>query len=258
MSEGIIFNIKRFAIHDGPGIRSTVFLKGCPLKCTWCHNPESQKNAPEMVLTETGNSKLIGEKVSVDHLVAEIVKDTIFFDESVGGVTISGGEPLAQPQFLREVLHKLKSHEIHTAIDTTGFARWETIYALLPDIDLFLFDLKLIDPILHRRYTGVENNLILSNLRALVEHHQNINIRIPIIPTITDTERNLQDIRDFLLSLHSPFQINILPYNPLGTHKYQQLHQNYKLKELHIPPRERMEEIQRFFLQDFPSVIIGG
>ena len=171
VTRGVIFDIKRFAVHDGPGIRTTIFLKGCPLSCWWCHNPESRSDEPQQSvrhLTLEGGifdkEEITGYEVGVDEIIQQVERDRIFYEESGGGVTLSGGEPLNQPQFCRELLRSLKTSGFHTALDTTGYAPEEDILSVMPFTDLFLYDLKLMDETEHLKYTGVSNKGILENL----------------------------------------------------------------------------------------------
>ncbi len=258
MAEGYIFDIKKFALHDGPGIRTTIFLKGCPLRCLWCHNPESQVLIPQNYHLTNGAITPIGKKRSVKQIVQEIEKDIIFYDESHGGITISGGEPLHQPEFLLELVRNIKELDLNIALDTTGYGPWDKIEPLLPYIDNFLYDLKFIDSFLHKVNTGVDNAQILSNLQKLFNYKQNVNIRIPIIPSITDTKENLSQIRDFLVQLGQDPPINLLPYNELGIHKYEQLDWEYQLLQIKPPSEEEMKQIQSYFQEKFTQVAIGG
>ncbi|MHA1675410.1 MAG: glycyl-radical enzyme activating protein [Promethearchaeota archaeon] len=258
MAEGYIFDIKKFALHDGPGIRTTIFLKGCPLRCLWCHNPESQVMLPQNYHLENGSIIPIGEKRSVKQIIQEIEKDIIFYDESHGGITISGGEPLHQPEFLLELVRKIKELDLNIALDTTGYGPWENIEQLLPYIDNFLYDIKIIDSSSHKRNTSVDNEQILSNLKKLFNYKQNVNIRIPIIPSITDTEENLSQIRDFLVRLGQDPPINILPYNELGVHKYEQLDWEYQLPKIKPLSEGEIQRIQSYFQEKFTHVVIGG
>ena len=226
---GTIFEIRRFAIHDGPGIRTTVFLKGCPLDCWWCHNPEGRHPDAEtfglrrhegtpQAREETAQAK-IGYTITVDSVMEEVQKDEVFYDQSGGGVTFSGGEPMAQLQFLESLLRASKSRGIHTAVDTCGYATAADFERIYDFVNLFLFDLKLIDDEKHLNYTGVSNQLILSNLTLLAGKGNRIIVRIPMIPAITDTDENLRAVVDFLKPLKSIRQISLLPYNKLGEDK---------------------------------------
>ena len=179
MSEvkGVIFNIKKYALHDGPGIRTTVFFKGCALSCWWCHNPEGISQSIEL------SCGIPGREVSVTELVNELKKDWIFYEESNGGITISGGEPLMQPEFLLHLMEKIHSvMDVSVTLDTSGFAPWKTIEKIKDKIDLFLYDIKLLDDELHQKYTGVSNKLILKNFEKLDKEGRNLIIRFPIIP----------------------------------------------------------------------------
>ena len=265
---GIIFDLKRFAVHDGPGIRTTVFFKGCPLNCWWCHNPESRKLKPERIaagshrhcanLAIPDDPAMVGKTVSADEIIAEIEKDLAFYDESGGGVTFSGGEPLLQPDFLTDLLRRCREREIHSAVDTSGHAPWAHFEQIYPYTDLFLFDLKLIDDGLHRRYTNVGNRLIHDNLRRLHELGAAIFIRIPLIPGISDTEENLAGIRTFLDGLPNILQVNLLPYNPIGESKYQRFHKKNRLGRLSTQPPSRLEAIRDHFSTLPCAVKIGG
>ncbi len=236
---GIIFDIKRFAIHDGTGIRTTVFLKGCPLNCWWCHNPESQSFG-------INNSELregIGPKISVKELVEEIEKDTIFFDESNGGVTFSGGEPLSQAIFLKNVLLECKKRDIHTTLDTSGHVNPEVLKNMVEYVDLFLYDLKVIDDEKHKRYTGVSNQLILANLKLLSDLGCKIIIRIPIIPGINDGDEDIKQFIQVLKDLKIQ-RIDLLPYHQIAEHKYHRLGLAYKMENISEPSEDSLTRIR--------------
>ncbi|MHA1200052.1 MAG: glycyl-radical enzyme activating protein, partial [Candidatus Heimdallarchaeaceae archaeon] len=245
---GYIFDIKKFAIHDGPGIRTTVFLKGCSMDCWWCHNPESQNLKPEEIEKANHHNvqEIIGRKISVEEVLEEIEKDMIFYEESGGGVTFSGGEALTQPEFLFSLLKGCKDKNIHTILDTTGYTKWEILEKISSKVDLFLYDLKIINDNLHQKYTGVSNKLILENLQKLNEITKKIIIRVPIIPKITDTEENLTQISDIIKNLNSIQRVDILPYNKMGEEKYRRLNREYRTNEIVPPTEERMEEIKVF------------
>ena len=233
-TNGIVFDIKKFAIHDGPGIRTTVFLKGCFLNCWWCHNPESQQIKPNKILNLTTKEyEIIGKEMGYLEIIKEIEKDIIFYEESGGGVTFSGGEPFAQFEFLYTLLKECKTREISTAVDTSGFIELEKIKLLNDYIDLYLFDIKLINDDLHKKYTGVSNKKILENLSFLLSSDKEIFIRIPIIPSITDSINNIKAIGGYLSSFKRPIHIDILPYNKMGIEKFHRLQKIYRLS--HIP-----------------------
>ncbi|MDD2284975.1 MAG: glycyl-radical enzyme activating protein [Paludibacter sp.] len=235
--EGIIFDIKHFAVHDGPGIRQTIFFKGCPLSCWWCHNPESQDPEPENFIRihkldgkEFKKEETAGYKISVEELFTTIRGDQIFYEESGGGVTFSGGEPLMQYEFLIEILKLCKKDHIHTCVDTTGFASLKTIEKIAVLADCFLFDLKLINSKSHQKYTGVPVESILHNLRSLDKNHTNVILRFPVIPGITDTEKNILEIKSFIQTLKNIHRMDLLPYHNLSNGKYERFHKENKMK----------------------------
>ncbi len=250
---GIVFDINKYSVHDGPGIRTTVFFKGCPLNCLWCHNPESKKLAPEttvkitrkklLSLSYSETKDVVGREVTVDEVMKEIIKDRMFYEESGGGVTFSGGEPMMQPDFLKSLLIKCKELEINTAVDTSGYAGKEAFKKIINYVDLFLFDIKIIDEQEHINYTGVSNKLILENLKYLSEAGKNIRIRIPLIPDITDTKKNLMQIAEVLSSLKNITKIDLLPYNELSESKYKRFDKNNCLKNKKMQPEEKLNKI---------------
>jgi len=285
MTTGTVFNIQRYSIHDGPGIRTTVFLKGCPLNCWWCQNPESQLSGQEMVFWEdrcigcgacslncpsgairmenkkpvTDKNKcnlcgecsricpaqvreMIGKKLTAEEIIKEIEKNLVFYEESGGGVTFSGGEPLGQSEFLEGLLNGCREKKIHTAVDTSGYVSWEILNKMIPKVDLFLYDLKLMDNERHKKYTGVSNELILENLKKLSSVHNNIFVRFPVIPGINDDCQNIKEIGKFLSSLKIT-QVNILPYHHIGIDKYKRLERTYKLATTQPPSEEKLSEV---------------
>ena len=297
----MVFDIKRFSIHDGPGIRTTVFFKGCPLSCWWCHNPESQALEPEMMFRENrcircracqavcergaiswdGNvvstdtekcalcglcaevcyaeaREMIGREMTVAQVMAEIERDVAFYDESGGGVTFSGGEPLWQRDFLAGLLRACQEKDIHTALDTCGFATWETMDSIRGYVDLFLYDLKLMDDAKHQQFTAVPNQLILSNLRALAERGENIILRVPIIPEINDDDEGLHQLGAFAVTLPYVNQMDLLPYHPTAVDKYRLLHKVWGLREIRPPLDGRMAEIAEVLSEFGLQVRIGG
>jgi pyruvate formate lyase activating enzyme len=268
MTTGIIFDIKRYAIHDGPGIRTTVFFKGCPLGCWWCHNPEGKKCEPETIVVRSrghvsgsGNPRkkeLFGREVTVGDVMTEIRKDRIFYDQSGGGVTLSGGEPMMQMEFLTAVLHACKAEGISTALDTCGHAPLEDFEKISELVDIYLYDLKMIDDNRHLKYTGVSNRLILDNLMMLSEKGHKIILRIPLIPGVTDTDENIKDILRFIEPVKTINEISLLPYNKLGEDKLVKFGMRNKLGNLNIQTRaELVRRAERFRSHGY-KVQIGG
>ncbi|MFO8234147.1 MAG: glycyl-radical enzyme activating protein [Bacteroidales bacterium] len=261
---GLIFDIKHYAVHDGPGIRQTIFFKGCPLSCWWCHNPESQ--FPEIeyyTKKKTLDGKVfrkkesIGYKIDSKELFKIIEGDTLFYDESNGGVTFSGGEPLMQLDFLQEIVSMCKEAGIHTALDTSGYAPQEDFLKILSNIDLILFDLKIIDEELHQKYTGVSNRELLENLKMLDESGKKIRIRFPVIPGITDTQQNIEEIKSFLSRLKKAKDIDILPYHDISKGKYNRFNKKNKMGNVSLD-----SDIEKKLKNEFESihytVKIGG
>ena len=298
---GTIFQIERFSTHDGPGIRTTVFLKGCPLGCWWCHNPESQLFEPELIFRENRCIKcwscvtacregaisrsdnqvyldpekcnrcgdcvqvcaseareFVGRRVTVPEVIAEIEKDIAFYDESGGGVTFSGGEPLAQPEFLLELLQGCKDRDIHTAVDTSGLTNWKTLDRVGQRTDLFLYDLKLMDEARHFQSTGASNRLILQNLAALSALGRSVIVRVPIIPGVNDDPENITEMAHFLNGLPQPPPITLLPYHKAGIHKYARMGRTYERPEIQAPSAERLAEIQEALRRHRLQVTGGG
>lgn len=250
---GRVFDIQRFSIHDGPGIRTAVFFKGCPLRCAWCHNPESQRPGPELLFfahkcvgcgkcveicdnTHTpdctgcgkcaavcahGAREISGYDITADVVLEKVLRDRAFYETSGGGVTLTGGEPLAQPDFAEDLLRKCKANGLHTAMETCGCAPWKTLSRLLPYLDLVYFDIKGIDPALHKRNTGVDNGLILANAARLKESGKEMVFRMPYIPGYNDGE--LDAVRNFA----GAFPLQLMPYHAIGEGKYAALGREY-------------------------------
>lgn len=236
--QGTLFNIKRFALHDGPGIRTTVFLKGCPQKCWWCHNPEC---------FNPGISNGIGKQATVDEVLLEIEKEVIFYDESGGGVTFSGGEPVMQTEFLTALLDKCRKKDIHIALDTTGSVPPPTFNTIVDKIDLFLYDLKILDETDHIKYTGISNKYTLENLATLSRKRKNVIVRFPMIPGITDTEENISAVAGFVSGLKGIRNLDVLPYHNTAGSKYERLKIENKMKGVSLPSGERIKAVIKKF-----------
>jgi len=248
-STGIIFDLKKFAIHDGPGIRTTIFMKGCPLDCRWCHNPEGRYCEPEKIPVQNRQSKeeSFGQKITIDQLFKEIEKDFVFYEQSGGGVTFSGGEPMSQIEFLKDILQLCKMNKISTAVDTSGSAPFDYFEKIYDLTDLFLYDLKIMDNNFHKKYTGVSNKPILDNLIKLANIGGNIIIRVPIIPGITDNKKNLDDIAEFVTPFKNITDICLLPYNKLGEDKRERFGLANNLGKLRTQENEEMNRLAASF-----------
>ena len=300
--KGLVFDIKKFAVHDGPGIRTTVFLKGCPLHCWWCHNPESIKREKELVLFENkcigcgecfkvcpnkahevlpdGNRVyhkercvlcgkctdicyaealvMEGKEMTVEEVMVELRKDIPFYENSNGGITLSGGEPMFQHEFSLAILKQCKAEGLHTAIDTSGQVSWRVYDRILPYVDLVLYDFKHIDPVAHRKYTGTSNDLILDNLVKMSEYGVPIEIRIPIIPGINDAKKDIVSAAMFFSTLKNITWVELLPYHRLGESKYSRLGEEYKLEGLQTPSKEHLNEIAEWIRSYGLEVHVGG
>jgi len=298
---GLIFALKRYSIHDGPGIRTTVFLKGCPLACWWCHNPEGispekalfmwedrclgcgecREACPsdavfrqdDIYITDSNRCTLhagcvevcpaeareiIGEEVAVEGLMARIEDDTLFFDQSGGGVTFSGGEPLMQPVFLESVLKACRSANLHTAVDTSGYGEQAVFKAIMPYTDLFLFDLKLMDGQKHLTCTGVSNELILSNLIYLAGSGKDVILRIPVIPGLTDDAGNIKAIAEFAAELKTIRQVDLLPYHKMSLEKYHRMKIASRFHPEGDVSPEAMKNLESILLDKGFRVTAGG
>ena len=301
-TQGFVFNIQHYSIHDGPGIRTTVFTKGCPLSCAWCQNPESQSMAPELFFTAEkctgcgacaavcpekaikiaeGKSKtnralckglgkcaeicpneartIMGKKMSAGEVFKDVNADAVFYSRSGGGVTISGGEPLSQPDFTRAIFELCKEAGLSTALDTCGYAVWEVFQKVLPYVDVVLFDFKHMDSETHRKLTGVSNELILENAGRIIREFPDIIFiaRIPVVPGCNDDEENITREAEFIKGLGTPVKVHLLPYHRLGETKYERLEKPGTLKI--IPPtEEHMEKLRKIVESLGLTCAIGG
>ena len=225
MTTGIVFDIKEFTIHDGPGIRTTVFMKGCPLSCTWCHNPEGQSMRPQIIRGLAGE-RLAGQEYAATQLAALLNQQADILRSNEGGVTFSGGEPLLQAEFVAEVIDLL--HGVHILLDTSGYGRKRDFQKLVDRSDLVFFDLKLIDRDAHQHYTGCDNDLILNNLKILSTSGKPFVIRVPLVPGVTDTDENLASIAQTIRGLPGLVRVELLPYNKAAGSKYQYAGMEFK------------------------------
>ncbi len=264
--KGLIFDIKRFSVNDGPGIRTTIFFKGCPLSCWWCHNPEGiSSEVEEVYMTEKLDSKefkskkQVGTIVTVDELLKEIEKERIFYETSEGGVTFSGGEPLMQYEFLLKLTDECNSRGIHTCLDTSGYVAPEIFKTILNRFDLFLFDIKTLDNEKHIKYTGVSTNIILTNLRTLSDAGKKFIIRFPVTPGINDGEENINELKDLLNSLNNKVkELHLLPYHAIATNKYQRFGREFKMNKNIEPNEKELERLKSEFEEIGYKVKIGG
>lgn len=298
---GIVFNIQRFSVNDGPGIRTTVFLKGCPLHCPWCHNPESISPKKEIALradrcircgdclaacrnhavVHTNGTyvtlrercldcgecvdvcvaegrTIVGNEMTAAEVLSEIRKDVVFFDQSGGGATFSGGEPFLQHEFLLSLLLACRQQGIHTTVDTTGYTSPSILERVARHTDLFLYDLKTLDDERHQEYTGISNRRILGNLRLLATWNRRVIVRVPIIPGVNDDDDHLHAIGAFVGSLDTIEEIHVLPYHPAGIDKYQRLGREYAMASTTSPQKEKLLAMAALLRHHVPLVAVGG
>ena len=240
--KGRIFDIQRYSIHDGGGIRTIVFLKGCPLRCKWCCNPEGQHyNVEKMTLG--GKEKIVGQDVTVGEIIDIIERDRIYYRRSGGGLTLSGGESLTQPDFAVALLKAAKERGINTAMESTGFADFSVISRYLPYLDLYLMDIKHMNSAKHKEFTSQPNELILENARKITDAGTRLIVRTPVIPTFNATKEEIGEIAKFASSLKGVTQMHILPYHRIGTDKYKGLGRDYSLTGIEPPSKELMNEL---------------
>ena len=265
--KGLIFSVKRYSVHDGPGIRVTFFMKGCPLACLWCHNPEGISPFPETVVRtnrigdkEFSKSEEVGIYYSIEDILEILKKEKVFFEKSNGGVTFSGGEPMLQSEFLLEVLKACKANGYHTAVDTSGYSSSENIKSVIPFTDLFLFDIKHLDNLKHIELTSVSNTLILENYKLLIRSGKDIMVRIPFIPGYNDDPENIENMRNFLKATKtgSLKKVSLLPYHKIGSSKYKRFNIPYRMESVEQPTKERMKYLKNFFEETGVKVKIGG
>lgn len=279
MKDNLVINIQRYSLHDGGGIRTIIFFKGCHLRCPWCSNPESQNFGYEMFKKDslcikcrssschsctatpdqcpTGALEIVGKKMSIDEIIYEVKKDMVFYDSTSGGVTISGGEPLVQGDFIVELLQRLQQLGIHTAIETTGFSNWELVDKVSDYLDLILFDLKIMDRDKCLEVVKADMNIVKMNFKSLVEKGVHIIPRVPLIPGFTMNKDNIQAITNFVLS-QSLKEIHILPFHQLGSGKYKSLGRKYELEDLNPPTDKEVDNIKKYMETKGLNVIIGG
>ncbi len=298
--KGLIFNIQRYSLHDGPGIRTVVFLKGCPLNCPWCSNPESKSSKPQIGFYEKkckeckrclqvceaqainfeGSYRvelekcnlcgdcvkicpqeaitIFGRWISVQELLTEVMKDWPFYRRSNGGVTVSGGEPLNQPEFLKEFLRGCQQEGIHTAIETSGYASWMDIEEVLKYVDLVLYDIKHTNLEQHRKIIGVSNFLILENLKHIVvDLKKELILRVPVIPGFNDSIENMEKVAE-LSKLYGKKEVHLLPYHGYGKTKYKALNQEYPCEDLILPSEQELDRLMYVFRREGIPVQKGG
>jgi pyruvate formate lyase activating enzyme len=301
LTTGTIFDIKKFAIHDGPGLRTTVFFKGCPLACWACHNPEGKEKRKDLFIREErctlcgdcldvcepgaisldggtlqvdrstctscglcidvclpGALAVAGRDVTVPEVLKEIERDVVFYDQSGGGVTFSGGEPLSQPDFLLELMRECKKRDISIAVDTSGYAPLEIVASVAELADLFLYDLKLIDARRHEEFTGASNETILENLTWLSANGPPVVVRVPLFSGINDDEENIAALGSFVAGLSNGHTIDVLPYHTIGIDKYKRLDHLYKMGDV-LPPSDEATGTVVRSLQAFGlTVLVRG
>ncbi|MBR2406271.1 MAG: glycyl-radical enzyme activating protein [Clostridia bacterium] len=254
---GRIFDIQKFSVHDGPGVRTIVFFKGCALRCKWCCNPESQKHEIQTML-QNGKEKTIGRDVTVAEVLEIVRQDMPYYRRSGGGLTLSGGEMLCQSDFAYALLRSAKEAAINTAVETTGFASYEVIEKLLPHIDTVLMDIKHTNSQKHKAFTTQPNELILENAVKIAKNAKKLIIRVPVIPTFNDTPEEIGDIAKFAASLEGVTEINLLPYHRFGKDKYDGLNREYLMGDLPSPTDEQMQQLKSVAERYGLTCKIGG
>lgn len=240
--KGLIFDVQRAGVHDGPGIRTVVFFKGCPLRCLWCHNPESRQLFPQTGMDEKGNPVRYGRLISAGELMGQLEEDRVFYRASGGGVTFSGGEPLFQPDFLLELCKGLKEQGISACVETSGFAAPEILERILPWVDLFLFDYKETGQERCRKETGASSEMILDNLARLDGAGKRIWLRCPMVPGYQDRTEHFEQIAELSRKYSGIERVELLPFHSLGRHKYRQLNLPDPTEKTPVPSEKQVEE----------------
>ncbi|MBQ2932135.1 MAG: glycyl-radical enzyme activating protein [Clostridia bacterium] len=256
-TKGRIFDVQKFSVHDGPGVRTIIFLKGCFLRCRWCCNPESQRHEIE-TMTMNGKEKIVGRDVTVAEVMEIIEQDRIYYRRSGGGVTLSGGECLAQPDFAAAILRACHDRGINTAIESTGFASFDKIEKLLENLDLYLMDIKHTDSQKHKEYTTQPNELILENARKIAKSGVGLIIRVPVIPGFNCSKEEIASIANFAKSLETVRELHLLPYHRLGEPKYEGLGREYAMKGVGSIPAEHMDLLKKTVEDTGLKCQIGG
>lgn len=296
---GVVFDIQRYSLHDGPGIRTTVFLKGCPMRCAWCENPESIQANPQLAFYHnrcagcgtcqpacpfqaidlakperidwercnncgrcaeacpSGALQLIGRYMTVEEVVQQVRRDRLFYEQSGGGVTVSGGEPTRQYDFLAALLQAFKGEGLHTVLETNGLLAWKKLQALTRWVDLIYLDLKGIDPTLHRQQTGVDNRLILSNARRLMAAGQDVVFRLPLIPGLNSAPHQLDLLTRFLDDIGAR-EVHLLPYHKSGEDKLRNIHTSQRGLPIPAMTHAEAERLKALFERSGRKVMIGG
>ncbi|MBQ9860357.1 MAG: glycyl-radical enzyme activating protein [Clostridia bacterium] len=258
LTRGRIADIQRFSIHDGPGIRTIVFLKGCPFRCRWCCNPEMQEFGIQTMMVE-GKPKVVGRDVTVDEVMQTVLKDRAYYRRSGGGLTLSGGECLAQPDFASALLQAAHEEGLNTAIESTGFADFEMIrQKILPHLDHYLMDIKHMDPAKHKAFIGQSNERVLENARKIAPIAKRLVIRVPTVPGFNDTPAEIQAIAEFAASLPGVEELHLLPYHRLGQDKYGWLGREYTLADAQPPENEQMQALLQVAQRSGLRCQIGG
>ncbi|MCC6094729.1 MAG: glycyl-radical enzyme activating protein [Eubacterium sp.] len=258
-TKGRIFDIQRYSVHDGTGIRTIVFLKGCIFRCRWCCNPESQEYEIQEMKNADGTIKTIGEDVTVEEVMRVVEKDWIYYRRSGGGLTLSGGESLCQPEFARDLLHAAKDRGYSTAMESMAGLPWDRIQMVLPYLDEYLMDIKHMNAEKHKAFIGKDNHLVLENARRVAEAGKcRLIIRTPVIPTFNDTEEEIDAIALFASSLPGVRELHLLPYHKLGYDKYVGLGRPYLMGSLETPPREKFVTFKKIAESHGLVCVIGG